>query len=269
MKLTMRLRAFALLLVLPVVFSPSSLAQGSKRAPAQRAAARAQGEAVIMQQMYGNYDARTKTSQWIKPTKAALEMMGLNAGPLISRMGGAFPFQEGGNKKLLFVTWSVPRNFDCHGCSPLVSVAVFSQGAGKWEIEATESALTTSGAWGAPGTFKLEQVGTERFALVVNSAFTAQGQTSEAAFFYVREGAKFKQALVLNLQEDNGGMCGAGGHVCYSYESKYAFQPKGTEPYYDLLVTATGTRLNDKGKVVKAKPKQTYVFKDGEYKPAS
>jgi hypothetical protein len=240
-------------------------AQGGKPSSSQRAAAAAAGQAVIMRLMYGNYDPRTKTSLWAKPSKAALEMLSQSAGPLYSRLAGSFPCQEAGNKKLLFVTSSAPRNFDCHGCAPLISVAVFSQESGKWKIETTEPALATSGAWGKPGEFKLAQIGPERYALVVRSGFTAQGDTSETAIFYAREGAKFKQILVLDLHGDNGGNCDPSGRPCFDFNSTYEFKPGGTGPYYNLIVTSTGTRLNDKGKVAPAKKRQIYVFKNGEY----
>lgn len=260
---TALLSLLLLFIALPVCAS----AQGGQRPPARRnAAAAAAGEAVIMRMMYGNYDPRTKTSRWDKPTKAALEMLSQSAGPLYSQMGGAFPFQQEGEKKLLFVTWSVPRNYDCHGCGALISVAVFSQAAGKWKLETTEAALTTSGAWGKPGEFKLEQIGPERHALVVSSGFTGQGETTEAAFFYAREGAKFKQILALDIHSDNGGNCDPPGRPCYDFNSTYEFKPGGTEPYYNLIVSSTGTKLNDKGKVAPIRKRQIYVFKDGEYK---
>ncbi len=262
----MKPRAFLSLLLFSLTFSTGAFAQAGKRPPAQRGAAAAAGEAAIMRMMYGNYDPRTKASRWDRPTKAALEMLSQSAGPLYSRMGGSFPFQEAGEKKLLFVTWSVPRNYDCHGCGPLISVAVFSQAAGKWKLESTEGALTTSGAWGKPGEFKLEQIGPERQALVVTSGFTAQGENSETAFFYAQEGGKFKQILVLEIHGDNGGNCGPGMQPCYDFTSTYELKPGGTEPYYNLIVSSTGTRVNDKGKVAPAKKRQIYVFKDGEYK---
>jgi hypothetical protein len=265
----MQLRLAVLRLVILVLgVSGFASAQSSKPSTAQRAAAAAQGEAVIMKMMYGNYDPRTKVSVWSKPTKAALDMMGLSAGPLYARMAKAFPFQENGDKKLLFVTYSGPRNFDCHGCAPLISVALFSQEAGKWKLETTEAALTATGAWGKPGEFKMEPIGAEKHALAVISGFTAQGDTSETTFFYARDGLKFKQVLALETHSDNGGNCGPGMQVCYNFDSKYAFQPNSTQPYHDLVVISTGTRLNDKGKVVPAKKRQVYVFKNGEYKAA-
>lgn len=257
---------FLFLLSLVLALPDCASAQGGKRLPGRRnAAAGAAGEAVIMRMMYGNYDPRTKASVWAKPSKAALEMMGQPA-PYYSTMVGHFPFQEDGAKKVMFVTASAPRNFDCHGCGPLISVAVFSQVAGKWKMETTESALTTSGAWGKAGEFKLETIGPEKHALVMSSGFTAQGETTEVAFFYAQESGKFKQILVLDLHGDNGGNCGPGMQACYDFNSTYEFKPGGTGPYYNAIVTSTGTRINNKGKPAPAKKREIYVFRDGEYK---
>ncbi|HXE91091.1 MAG TPA: hypothetical protein VNK82_09030 [Terriglobales bacterium] len=55
---------------------------------------------------------------------------------------------------------------------------------------------------------------------------------------------------------------------CDNFDSTYAFQPNTTQPDQDLVVTSTGTRLNDKGKVVPVKKRQVYVFRGGEYKAA-
>ncbi|MCI0658545.1 MAG: hypothetical protein L0170_15950, partial [Acidobacteria bacterium] len=206
-----------------------------------------------------------KTSVWAKPTKAATDMLGLPS-PYYARMAGSFPFLEGGSKKLLFVTASAPRNFDCHGCAPLVSVAVFAQEAGKWKIETTESALTTSGAWGKTGEFKLEKIGPEKHALVVKSAFSAQGENSEMAFFYAREGNRFKQVMQMQVHGDNGGNCGPGMQPCYDFTSTYEVKPGGAGEYYNVIVSTTGTKINNKGKPAPAKKREIYVFRNGEYK---
>lgn len=251
----------ALLVLLPVGAS----AQTSKSSPGKQAT-QAAGEAVIMRMMYGNYDPRTKTSVWQKPTKAALEMVSQSAGPLYSQMVGHFPFQQEGSKKVMFVTASAPRNYDCHACAPVISVAVFSQDAGKWKLETAESALTASGAWGKVGQFKLVQIGPEKQALVVISGFTAQGETSETAFFYAQEGGKFKQVLVLDTHRDNGGNCGPGMQSCYDFTSTYELKPGGSGAYYNVIVSTTGTQINSKGKPAPAKKREIYVFRDGEYK---
>lgn len=251
----------AVFFLLPVDAS----AQGGKPSPNKQAAAAA-GEAVIMKMMYGNYDPRSKTSVWQKPTKAALEMIGQGAGPLYSQMVGHFPFLEDGSKKVMFVTASAPRNFDCHGCAPVISVAVFSQDMGKWKLETAESALTTSGAWGKAGNFKLVQMGPEKHALVAISGFTAQGENSETAFFYAQENGKFKQVLVLDTHRDNGGNCGPGMQACYDVTSTYELKPVGSGAYYNVIVSTSGTQINSKGKPAPAKKREIYVFKDGEYK---
>jgi hypothetical protein len=253
------------LLALALLLPAGASAQGGKPSPGKQEAAAA-GEAAIMKMMYGNYDPRTKTSVWQKPTKAALEMISQSAGPLYSQMVGHFPFQQEGSKKVMFVTASAPRNFDCHACAPVISVAMFSQDAGKWKLETVESALTASGAWGKAGDFKLVQMGQEKYALVVISGYTAQGENSETAAFYAQENGKFKQVLTLDTHRDNGGNCGPGMQPCYDYTSTYELKPGGSGAYYNVIVSTTGTRINNKGKPAPAKKREIYVFRDGEYK---
>ena len=74
--------------------------------------------------------------------------------PTFLHMGGAFPFMQSGDRKILFVTWSTPVDFDCHSCAPVVSAAVFTQAGGSWKVAVADPAITAAGGFGKPGTFK-------------------------------------------------------------------------------------------------------------------
>ena len=66
--------------------------------------------------------------------------------------------------------------------------------------------------------------------------------------------------------QEHGGNCGPGMAPCYDYKATYEFKPGGSGPYYNLIVTTTGTKINNKGKPGPAKKREIYVFRDGEYK---
>jgi hypothetical protein len=241
------------------------------RLPAKAADPR---EAIFMRLIYGNHDARTGTSQWLNPPKAAVEALGFGAQKsLVARYGGGFPIVQGGERKVVIWTWSaVAQPFDCHACAPVISATVFAQTEGRWRIEGAEPALGASGGWGRPGQVKIEKVGPDAYALITESGFTGQGETSSLATVYVMQpGGRFKQAANIDTHGDNGGNCdtdksGSVPYACYDYSATYTFRPNGAQPFYDLVVTTTGTRIGDKGKVISAKGTKVYVYREGEYK---
>jgi hypothetical protein len=266
-----RIAAVLFILALPSAASPAApygAQDGQAKAPDPR-------EAIFMRLIFGNYDPRTRTSRWMHPPKAAVEALGFDRQPfLVSRYGGGFPFVQGGERKLLIWTWSgVAGPFDCHACAPLISVTVFAQSAGRWRIEGSEPGLGASGAWGRPGSVKLEKVGADAYAVVTESGFTGQGETSSLATVYVMQpGGRFRLAIHLDTHGDNGGNCdfdrsGDVPYACFDYTATYSFRPHPAQPYYDLVVTTTGTRIGENGKVVSAKGTQVYAYRDGEYKP--
>jgi len=53
---------------------------------------------------------------------------------------------------------------------------------------------------------------------------------------------------------------------CYDLTSTYELRPGGSGPYYNVIVSTTGTQINNKGKPAPAKKREIYVFRDGEYK---
>src|SRR4051812_18571404 len=124
--------AVAAVVLAGLVFLGPSVASAQQRSP-QAAAAATAAEAQLMQFIYGNFDVRTRSSRWTSVPKAALDLLSLDKpAPFVAHMGGAFPFLQNGERKILFVTWSTPPDFDCHSCAPVVSAAVFTQAAGNW-----------------------------------------------------------------------------------------------------------------------------------------
>jgi hypothetical protein len=242
-----------------------SIAGAQQRSP-QAAAAASAAEAQLMQFIYGNFDARTRTSRWTPVPKAALELASQDKPvPFVAHMGGAFPFMQNGERRILFVTWSTPPNFDCHACAPVISAAVFTQAAGSWKVALADPAVTVSGGFGEPGTIKAERVGENHYGLVLESSFTGQGDTSSLLTVHVPEGTKFKTVLQLDSHMDNAGSCGAPSS-CFSYDAKYRVEPKPGQEYHDIVVTTTGTKLNANGRVVPATATTRYVYTAGEYK---
>ncbi|MGH9531531.1 MAG: hypothetical protein ACRD2Q_04005 [Terriglobales bacterium] len=71
---------------------------------------------------------------------------------------------------------------------------------------------------------------------------------------------------MLEIHGDNGGSCGPEMHACYDFTSTYALKPGGSGPYYNVIASTNGTKINNKGKPAPAKKREIYVFKDGEYK---
>jgi hypothetical protein len=250
-----------------LAFLGPPIVSGQQRSP-QGAATAAAAEAQLMQFIYGNFDARTRTSRWTSVTKAALDLLSIDTpATFVAHMGGAFPFLQNGERKILFVTWSTPPNFDCHACAPVVSAAVFTQAAGNWKVAVADPAVTVAGGFGKPGTFKLERVGENQYGLVVETGFTGQGDTSQLLTLHVPDGPKFKTVLQLDTHMDNGGSCGPPApSACYSYDAKYRLEPKPGQEYHDIVVTTTGTKIGANGRVVPATGTARYVFSAGEYK---
>ena len=74
---------------------------------------------------------------------------------------------------------------DCHGCSVVLSAALIRDAPDKTSyVEQFEKGFTSFGSYGTGGSYSIEKIGKDKFALALKSGFTGQGNTTESKTYY-------------------------------------------------------------------------------------
>lgn len=225
--------------------------------------------------LYGNYSATAKRSQWTaeaewwEDPEDATER--LEAIPVFDKQ-----FNEGGTEKFILVTGSVPEGqaefSGCHACGTRMGVAVFALTGGAWGLEAGQKYFGTYGSFGSPPEVGLARIAGDRQALVLQSGYTAQGDTTETMTLLDRVAGVFKEVLSVQTAEDTSGagvLSTPEDNV--SYDSKVEYVLGGDPSHWDVRVTSRGTRGVRIGRRLVMRPfaeVKVYKFVNGEYTPA-
>src|SRR5271170_4737521 len=102
-----------------------------------------------MWSLFGNFDRKTKSSQFEIPQDTELDLKGsaFTIGDAIVVMPlWASIAVENRKHKVVLLTYAVPKssyghaeadpnNFECHACAPLIGVAIFVYKDHRWQIE--------------------------------------------------------------------------------------------------------------------------------------
>lgn len=198
-----------------------------------------------MRMLYGNYDARTKTSR-TTVREANDEPGGAGTQRLIVRPAFHADFDEAGAKKFVLVTYAIPQagGFGCHACAPTIGMAVFSNAGPTPIIEASNKAVTQAGSWGEPpADIQLAQIGTDHHAIQIRDVWGGQGETIKVLTILVPWDGTVNLALQRIISDDDKGACGLGGLTCYSNQRTVSFLRHADADYYDLELELTGTDL--------------------------
>lgn len=197
-----------------------------------------------MRMLYGNYDAQTRSST--TAVGGTNNSKSDNAGmqQLIVRPVFHADINEAGANKFAVLTYAVPRTgFGCHACAPTIGMAVFSNTAQNWSIEASNKAVTKAGGWGQPPTdIQLVEIGTNRHAVQIRDVGEGQGETTTVLLLIPWKGT-VNLGLERIIADDDKGGCGAGGLPCYSNHRTVTFLRNADAEYYDLELKLTGTDL--------------------------
>lgn len=88
-----------------------------------------------------------------------------------------FESLSGNPSKFLLITSARPdSSFECHACSPTLSVAVFSLHGHQWRLETFNSQVTTAGEWGNAPIARMVEIEPGRLGVVLIGSYMHMGE---------------------------------------------------------------------------------------------
>ena len=156
---------------------------------------------------------------------------------------------------------------DCHACGVDIAAVTYKQINNDWQFVAKQENIKIDGKWGdAP---KIKQANIIRLTpnkvlFLITDSGLHQGyeDTSESLYLFSQN-----KWVDLGYIPSGGDYCFYvdEGHAtkCYKFVGKISVIPSEKE-YPDLLVTKTGTELDEKQNIIKAN-NSVYIFKNGKY----
>lgn len=152
--------------------------------------------------LYGAYDEGTRTASWqgaSVPTDLPWhDNFPIGPGKVVFVKGMAtFDLTEAGKQKKVFVTSAVPEGGDCHACTALLGVAVFTKEGNSWKVESNNPYVASMGASGSVGDrFEWSPAGDDTYALIVGGNDIHQGyQTASVTAFIRGKDGAFSTAI--------------------------------------------------------------------------
>lgn len=265
---------FFQLLILISSLSLSGLSSAGRAAAQGKMFSGAFDDARAMEVIFGNYDAEKKQSRLhlsgneVKESNLNVEE-GTKELDVFAEAFFSKDFRQAGNDRRFLLMRVAPPDYECHVCSPAVAGATFTKTDAGWRLDAFTKFIVTTGSYGAPPEGELVRMGPDRTGVLMTSAYEGQGIT-EGGFLLIAENAgKLSMALAVpGAFGDNSGDCGEGLGPCYEFKSATAFVPGANPDWYDFTVSTEGAQKNDKGRIVPAKKKQRFTFRDGKYQAA-
>jgi Bacterial Ig-like domain (group 2) len=222
-----------------------------------------------MKSLYGNFDPSTQSSVSDLPAGAQQDSFFKTAAGIEARAFFTAGVEESGVGKVFLGTYAGPlgEGYVCHGCPPLIGMAVFVKTNAGWVVESSTKTAVFSGAWGKPPDAHILRIGPDHFGVELQvSGF------STYASILVPWNGEIRQAFGEMIGEGNGQVCGGeeGMQPCVRSEERITFQ-KGANPEYDdMLLTLSGTALTEHPpyKIIELTGTQRRVLSDGKYVPA-
>ncbi len=181
-------------------------------------------------------------------------------------------FQYGADKmQVVFIkSQRLEENGDivgCHACGVDIAAVTYKQINNDWQFVAKQESIKIDGKWGdAP---KIKQANIIRLTpnkvlFLITDSDLHQGYEDTSESLYLLSQNKWVDVGYIPTGEDYCFYLDEGHTTkCYKFKGKISVIPS-TKDYPDLLVTKTGTQLDEKRNVIKAK-NSVYVFKDGKY----
>ena len=223
---------------------------------------------VAMRTMFGNFDPVIKSSLSQVPPDVSATSPNFEQGAEI-RVRPFFvqEVNENGVRRVYVLTWAKPAGqpFDCKGCAPLISAAVFTPGTEGWKPESIGRAVLTFGDFGKPPEPSLMKIGPQARAFLLRVT-SVQERTTVAEALLVPWKGVVQEAMRTVVADSNQGNCG-GAYPCFSNERELQLVPGADPQYNDIVLTLTGTDLpqNPPYKLRRVSGSERLQFHDGKY----
>lgn len=186
-------------------------------------------------------------------------------------------FNRGGTLKTILLTGTKPYDspgksyddqmYSCSACAPLLGAQLWSHQGTEWCLEAEDRAITRMGGagWLAYERVQVVRVGPEKWGVLFEDDMGKGGYAPIRTTIIIPYSNGFSVAFDDITAEDNLGSGCEPNKNCYKYTGRIDFVP-GTNPkYYDLRITTSGTKLDNKDRKISWNRKFTYGFSDGKY----
>lgn len=223
---------------------------------------------VAMRTMFGNFDPVIKSSlSQVPPGVSDSSPNFEQGGEIRVRPFFVQEVNENGVRRVYIVTWAKPAGqpFDCKGCAPLISAAVFAPGPEGWKPESIGRAVLTFGDFGKPPEASLLQIGTQARAIMLRVT-SVQERTTVAESLLVPWKGAVQEAMRTVVADSNEGNCG-GAYPCFSNQRDLQFEPGSNPQFNDIVLTLSGTDLphNPPYKLRRVSGSERMQFQDGKY----
>jgi hypothetical protein len=240
---------------------------GCARHQAQPAESRPFESTEAMRTLFGNFDPIIKASLYRVPQGAVKDPNFADKDEIRARPFFTQETSENGIRKYYMLTWAKPAGqpFDCRGCAPLISAAVFVSGTNGWQLESVSRAALVFGDFGKPPAAELVQLGPDRHALLLRvTTSRAQTMTQEALLVPWKGGVQ--DAFQIIAADNNEDDCG-GSYPCFGYRRDLRFVPGSNPSYDDIVLTLSGKDMAMKGPydLHTVKGTERLRFRNGKY----
>jgi hypothetical protein len=246
-------------------------------------------------QMYGNYDANTKTATLPCTDAQRIENSKSN--------GSWWPCYENDSvvsvEIILMATVSTstdpkhkieetylvtsaapahdPLGFDCHSCEPAIGVAQFVRQDLKWKLEGANPTVGFYGSWGGPPSVSLMAIGPSKHGVLLSEDNGGQGYMFGSKWLLAPIGKTVAEVWNIQDEQDNFGAYDPKGvdgpSVRYRSSAAIRFSCifdascAGGGGYFDIEVISRGQDQTGPTSKLKAQNwTNVYLFKDGGYK---
>lgn len=220
-----------------------------------------------MRILFGNYDSVIKASLYRVPRGAVQDPNFADKDEIRARSFFVQDTTENGVHKYYVLAWAKPAGqpFDCRGCAPLISAAVFVAGNNGWQLESVGRATIVFGDFGKPPEAQLVQVGPQHHAFLLRST-TTQAETTTNEALLVPWNGNVHDAMQWVAADSNKDDCG-GAYPCFGYQRDLKFVPAPNSDYDDIVLTLNGTDMAQKApfNLHKVSGTERLRFQDGKY----
>lgn len=248
-----------------------------------------------LRQMYGNYDASTKTAtlpctdaQRIDNAKThgswwpCYENYSAVSAEIIL-MATVPTWRDPKHKieEIYLVTSAVPAHaplgFDCHSCEPAIGVAQFVWQDQKWNLEKANPTVGFYGSWGGPPFVNLMAIGPSQYGVLLSEDYGGQGYTDGSKWLLAPIGKTVAEVWNIHDEHDDFGAYDPKGvdGPSIRYRSAAAIRFScifddscaNGNGYFGIEVISRGLdRTGPKGSLKAQNWTDVYRFKDGKYK---
>lgn len=174
------------------------------------------------------------------------------------------PFVKNETNQVLLVTQIA--HSDCFYCSAWVYGAIFQETPVGWTMRLNSQIPVHGGSYGLSPWAKLAKMGVEQFTLVFHHSEIQMGEYIARDMLFIEDEIGWKEILSV---ETSHGHVGNEVYEEWGFRSEAEFVTGENAPYYDYLVTTSGTKyfVTEDG-VWDLRPfteEKRYIFRNGEY----